>query len=90
MHTKDVINDGKLGISQFGTLKDRIQQIMTNNPTRKLCNQRRLTLSILIATSIEGGAGQLAKQMKVFTLQPSQVNAPKWKPAAGSSHTLHS
>ena len=22
-------------------------------------------------------------------LQPSQVNAPKWKPAAGSSHTRH-
>lgn len=27
---KDVINDGKLGISQFETLKDRIQEIMTN------------------------------------------------------------
>lgn len=24
------------------------------------------------------------------TLHPSQVKAPKWKPAAGSSHTLHS
>lgn len=24
-----------------------------------------------------------------LTLQPSQVNAPKWKPAAGSPHTLH-
>ena len=24
------------------------------------------------------------------TLQPSQVKAPKWKPAAGSPHTLHS
>lgn len=23
------------------------------------------------------------------TLQPSQVKAPKWKPAAGSPHTLH-
>lgn len=25
----------------------------------------------------------------IFTLQPSHVNAPKWKPAAGSPHTLH-
>ena len=24
------------------------------------------------------------------TLHPSQVKAPKWKPAAGSPHTLHS
>lgn len=24
-----------------------------------------------------------------LTLQPSHVNAPKWNPAAGSSHTLH-
>jgi len=24
-----------------------------------------------------------------LTLQPSQVKAPKWKPAAGSPHTLH-
>ncbi len=23
------------------------------------------------------------------TLQPSQVNAPKWNPAAGSPHTRH-
>lgn len=25
-----------------------------------------------------------------LTLHPSHVNAPKWKPAAGSPHTLHS
>lgn len=27
--------------------------------------------------------------MRVLTLQPSQVKAPKWKPAAGSPQTLH-
>lgn len=26
---------------------------------------------------------------EILTLQPSQVKAPKWKPAAGSPHTLH-
>jgi len=28
--------------------------------------------------------------IKWITLHPSQVNAPKWKPAAGSPHTRHS
>jgi hypothetical protein len=27
---------------------------------------------------------------EIVTLHPSQVKAPKWKPAAGSPHTLHS
>jgi hypothetical protein len=30
------------------------------------------------------------KEKEKHTLQPSQVKAPKWKPAAGSPHTLHS
>lgn len=44
----------------------------------------------MIVLAVERRRKESARKIREHTLQPSQVKAPKWKPAAGSPHTLHS